>query len=155
MVEKTTFDDLVKLMQGNKIHRCPKCGGSGTIIKRVNRAQYWERCADYVEKEVTCDLCNGEGYTEKNIQTQNGTGWMGMQIAGKEIKDECSRCGNILECELFRQGHGIKQERENIAKMIECQRSAGRKERNERTESKSDLPQTDYTDGTGVHSWIT
>ena len=44
-----------------------------------------------------------------------------MQIAGKEIKDECSRCGNILECELFRQGHGIKQERENIAKMIECQ----------------------------------
>lgn len=44
-----------------------------------------------------------------------------MQIAGKEIKDECSRCGNILECELFRKGHGIKQERENIAKMIECQ----------------------------------
>lgn len=28
-----------------------------------------------------------------------------MQIAGKEIKDECSKCGNILECELFRQGH--------------------------------------------------
>lgn len=62
---KTTLDDLVKLMQGNKIHRCPKCGGSGTIIKRVNRAQYWECCADYVEKGVTCDLCNGEGYTEK------------------------------------------------------------------------------------------
>ena len=33
-----------------------------------------------------------------------------MQIAGKEIKDECSRCGNILECEC-----------ENIAKMIKCQ----------------------------------
>lgn len=62
---ETTLDDLVKLMQGNKIHRCPKCGGSGTIIKRVNRAQYWECCDDYVEKEVTCDLCNGEGYTEK------------------------------------------------------------------------------------------
>ena len=44
-----------------------------------------------------------------------------MRIACKEINDECSRCGNILECELFRQGHGIKQERENIAKMIECQ----------------------------------
>lgn len=44
-----------------------------------------------------------------------------MQIAGKEIKDECAKCGNILECELFRQGHGIKQERENVAKMIECQ----------------------------------
>lgn len=44
-----------------------------------------------------------------------------MRIAGKEINDECSKCGNILECELFRQGHGIKQERENVAKMIECQ----------------------------------
>lgn len=44
-----------------------------------------------------------------------------MRIAGKEIKDECSKCENILECELFCQGHGIKQERENVAKMIECQ----------------------------------
>jgi hypothetical protein len=44
-----------------------------------------------------------------------------MEICGKEIKDECSHCGNILECELFRKGHGIKQERENVAKMIECQ----------------------------------
>ena len=44
-----------------------------------------------------------------------------LEVCGKEIKDECSNCGNILECELFRQGHGIKQERENIAKMIACQ----------------------------------
>ena len=44
-----------------------------------------------------------------------------IEVCGKEIKDECSHCGNILECELFRQGHGIKQERENIAKMIACQ----------------------------------
>ena len=45
-----------------------------------------------------------------------------MKVFGKEIKDECSKCGNILECELFRQGHGIKQERENIAKMIKKQK---------------------------------
>ena len=44
-----------------------------------------------------------------------------MEVCGKKINDECSKCGNILECELFRQGHGIKQERENIAKMIACQ----------------------------------
>ena len=37
---ETTLDELVSRMQGNKIHRCPKCGGSGTTIKRVNRAQY-------------------------------------------------------------------------------------------------------------------
>ena len=62
---ETTLNDLVNLIQGNKIHRCPKCGGSGTTIKRVNRAQYWECCDDYKEIHVTCDLCNGEGYTEK------------------------------------------------------------------------------------------
>ena len=44
-----------------------------------------------------------------------------MKVFGKEINDECSKCGNILECELFRQGHGLRQERENVAKMIECQ----------------------------------
>ena len=57
-----------------------------------------------------------------------------MRIAGKEINDECFKCGNILECELFRQGHGIKQERENIAKMIKCQM----KHREER--EKADTP---------------
>lgn len=44
-----------------------------------------------------------------------------MKVFGKEIKDECSRCGNSLECELFRQGHGIKCERCNIAEMLKCQ----------------------------------
>ena len=44
-----------------------------------------------------------------------------MEVCGKEIKDECSKCGQILECELFCQGHGIKQERGNITKMIACQ----------------------------------
>lgn len=44
-----------------------------------------------------------------------------MRIYGKEIKDECSQCGKILECELFRQGHGIGCERTNISEMIKCQ----------------------------------
>jgi hypothetical protein len=64
-----------------------------------------EYCADFTEPECCCEF-----WKEKK-----------MEICGKEIKDECSHCGNILECELFRQGHGIKQERENIAKMIACQ----------------------------------
>ena len=33
-----------------------------------------------------------------------------MRIAGKEINDECVHCGEILECKLFKQGHGIRQE---------------------------------------------
>lgn len=66
--EKTTLDDLVKRIQGNKIHRCPKCYGKGIFIKMINRAQYWE-CRDrYEETKVTCDLCNGEGYTEKEYK---------------------------------------------------------------------------------------
>lgn len=44
-----------------------------------------------------------------------------MRIAGKEINDECVHCGEILECELFKHGHGIKQERTNVVKMISCQ----------------------------------
>ena len=44
-----------------------------------------------------------------------------MRLAGKEIKDECEKCGEILECELTRQGHGISQERTNMTKMVACQ----------------------------------
>lgn len=44
-----------------------------------------------------------------------------MRVSGKEINDECQYCGRILECDLFRQGHGIRQERTNIAKMMRCQ----------------------------------
>lgn len=44
-----------------------------------------------------------------------------MRIAGKEINDECTKCGKFLECELFRQGHGIRQERTNVVKMFSCQ----------------------------------
>lgn len=41
-----------------------------------------------------------------------------MQIYGKEIKDECSKCGEVLQCELFLQGHGIKRDRENVTEMV-------------------------------------
>lgn len=44
-----------------------------------------------------------------------------MRIANREITDECTHCGNILQCELFRQGHGIHTERTNVLQMIKCQ----------------------------------
>lgn len=44
-----------------------------------------------------------------------------MKIYGKEIKDECSRCGEVLICKLFLAGHGIHQERTRVAEMIRCQ----------------------------------
>ena len=39
----------------------------------------------------------------------------------KDVKDECSKCGDYFTCELCRQGHGIKQPRSNVAEMFECQ----------------------------------
>ena len=44
-----------------------------------------------------------------------------MEIAGKHINDECTKCAELLQCELFKQGHGIRQPRSNIRQMLECQ----------------------------------
>lgn len=44
-----------------------------------------------------------------------------MWFSGKQIFDECTKCGRVFECQLFKQGHGIKCERENVAQMVECQ----------------------------------
>lgn len=44
-----------------------------------------------------------------------------MKLGGKEINDECKNCGDVLVCELTRQGHGIGQARTNITQMVECQ----------------------------------
>lgn len=62
---------------------------------------------------------------------QNWQGVIDMLIFGKQITDECSRCGKVLECELFRQGHGIKCDRQNISKMLECQFEHREKRENE------------------------
>lgn len=98
---ETTLNNLVSLIQGNKIHRCPKCGGSGTTIKRVNRAQYWECCDDYKEIEVTCDLCNGEGYTEKIYKPKMvQDGWECKQQA-KKSKMNVPSAGMSLSVNCF------------------------------------------------------
>lgn len=44
-----------------------------------------------------------------------------MKVGNKEINDECQYCGEILQCELLRKGHGIKCERENVTEMLKCQ----------------------------------
>lgn len=44
-----------------------------------------------------------------------------MLVAGKEINDECLECGEMLQCELFKQGHGIRQKRNNVGEMFSCQ----------------------------------
>lgn len=58
--------------------------------------------------------------------------WNVMKIHGKEIKDECSECGKVLQCELFLDGHGIQRERNNFTEMIACQfKHKEKREKNE------------------------
>lgn len=38
-----------------------------------------------------------------------------------QIKDECSQCGELLQCELCKDGHGFHRERDRIAEMVQCQ----------------------------------
>ena len=44
-----------------------------------------------------------------------------MKISTKEITDECQHCGDILVCQLCREGHGINRERINVTQMVTCQ----------------------------------
>ena len=44
-----------------------------------------------------------------------------MKIKGREIKSECKNCGEILQCELFLDGHGIGRERKRITELVQCQ----------------------------------
>lgn len=46
-----------------------------------------------------------------------------MKINGKDINDACYECGEVLQCELFLDGHGINRERKRITEMIKCQLS--------------------------------
>ncbi|OUO77918.1 hypothetical protein B5F53_11935 [Blautia sp. An249] len=64
----TTLGALVKQIQGNKIHKCPKCSGSGKVAVKYD--DYPPGLPDsgwahkWITKYVECDLCHGEGYTE-------------------------------------------------------------------------------------------
>lgn len=44
-----------------------------------------------------------------------------MKLGGKEIHGACADCGEILNCELCRQGQGVGRPKSNIAQMIRCQ----------------------------------
>ncbi|WP_291567068.1 MULTISPECIES: hypothetical protein [unclassified Clostridium] len=69
---ETTLNDLLKKIQKNKIHKCPKCKGEGENIVKYNAYPKGLPDSRWVEdwkyKNVECDLCNGEGYTEKEYK---------------------------------------------------------------------------------------
>lgn len=66
--ELTTLGYILKKVQGNRVHKCPKCNGKGNISVKYNAYPSNLPDSGWVEdwqyKDVTCDLCDGEGYTE-------------------------------------------------------------------------------------------
>lgn len=64
----TTLGDLARALQKEKIHKCPKCHGTGKVSIRYNAYPSGLPDSGWVEdwkyKDVECDLCQGEGYTE-------------------------------------------------------------------------------------------
>ena len=46
---------------------------------------------------------------------------MPQKLGNKLITDECAMYGDILTCELCKDGHGIMRERSRITEMFECQ----------------------------------
>ena len=64
----TTLGDLARKIQGDKSYKCPKCNGSGKVSVRYNAYPTGLPDSGGVEdwkyKDIECDLCHGEGYTE-------------------------------------------------------------------------------------------
>lgn len=65
----TKLNDILKMIQGNKKYVCPKCNGSGSLKIKYNAYPPGLPDSGFVDdwryKYVDCDLCNGEGYTDK------------------------------------------------------------------------------------------
>lgn len=68
----TTLSQLIKIIQGNRIYKCPKCNGEGYIEEEYNG--YPEGLPDSgcvykpAFRKISCDLCDGFGFTEKQYK---------------------------------------------------------------------------------------
>ena len=64
--------EILEEEQGNKIYKCPKCSGKGLLNVSYNAYPKGLPDSGWVDdiqyKDVCCELCNGEGYTEKKFK---------------------------------------------------------------------------------------
>lgn len=69
---EVTLDQVVAHIQGNKIHKCPKCNGLGYTVEEYNKYPTGLPDSGWVYepgyRNITCDLCHGEGYTEQEYK---------------------------------------------------------------------------------------
>lgn len=67
--ENTTLAEIRQSIQGKKKHLCPKCDGTGNILREFynyptiyfGSSPYGATC-----RKCECDLCKGEGYIDKS-----------------------------------------------------------------------------------------
>lgn len=67
--ENTTLKDVLLSVQGDNKYLCPKCNGMGTLTIEYNGYPSGLPDSGFVYepayREEECDLCKGEGYTDK------------------------------------------------------------------------------------------
>ena len=67
-----TLGQLLVKIQGKKIYECPKCRGKGYVTVEYNGYPTGLPDSGFVYsaayKDVECDLCNGEGYTDHEMK---------------------------------------------------------------------------------------
>ena len=70
--EETKLGDVKILLLGKKKHRCPKCDGKGYTEEEYNSYPTGLPDSGFVYKpawrKITCDLCGGEGWLEKEMK---------------------------------------------------------------------------------------
>lgn len=67
-----TLKEILSRVQGERVHKCPKCQGRGYLTERYNAYPSglpdsdWGQ--DWRSRNIDCDLCEGEGYTEREYK---------------------------------------------------------------------------------------
>lgn len=92
----TTMGDFLRNIQGDKIHKCPKCNGTGSIEI--------ESGPENQKTTIMCTLCDGEGYTEKQYRPHIvQKGWK-TEDGTLIVEDEYSEGNQENDSDAYRNG---------------------------------------------------
>ena len=62
-------------VQSGRPSKCPECGGSGTVSKRVNGWRFEEDYSDFRIEKVPCSFCEGLGFLSREPQKEVTVTW--------------------------------------------------------------------------------
>ncbi|PGY46863.1 hypothetical protein [Bacillus thuringiensis] len=81
--ESIRLGDVLKRVKGDYIYECPKCKGEGFMVTYYDAYppglpdSGW--VTDMKPKHHNCDLCNGKGYTDKELKPKYKTELVGYE----------------------------------------------------------------------------